>query len=145
MSDILGNLFEMMVANNPDGAWAFAENEGPAVRSQKDPHACSQPEFVGDSYYQPNATDPTDDNDRGGVHTNSSLLSQISYKLYQAGMQPNDQVYFWMNVALSTTPSTDFTQMAQLLPWCMQQSGYSQYVEPVKAAVDEGKLSEKAS
>lgn len=140
LSDVFGNLIEMLIAYDPDGAWLFGENEGTPIRSQKDPHSHQQPEFVWDVYYGPAPAQPTSANDNGGAHINSSLLSQISYKLYQAGMQPEDQVYFWMNVQLSMTPSTDFPQMASLLPWCMEQAGYPQYVEAVKAAIDDGRL-----
>ena len=45
-----------------------------------------------------------------------------------------------MNVALAMTPSTDYPQMADLLPWCMGQAGYPQYVDAVQKAVEEGRF-----
>lgn len=140
MSDVLGNLIEMATAYDEKGAWVFGENEG-AIRSMKDPHAFSQPEFVWDVYYGPAASEPSVANDFGGVHINCSLLNIISYKLDQAGMLPEDQLYYWMNVALALTPSTDFPQMAELLPWCMEQAGFADYVDAVKKAVDAAGLS----
>ena len=138
MSDVLGNLVEMIVVNKPETAWLLGDSSGVGtLRSMKEPHEFRQPEFRWDTYYAPNVLTGTDTNDRGGVHDNSSLLNIVSYKLDQAGMAPNDQFYFWMNVALAMTPRTDYVQMAELLPWCMEQSGYAQYVDALKKAIDE--------
>ncbi len=145
MSDIMGNLVEMMIAYDKDGAWIIGEGGGDPVRSMKDPHEFNHPEFVWDVYYGPAVTKATSNNDNGGVHINSSLLNFVSYKLNQAGMSPEDQFYFWMNVALAITPSTDFPQMAEILPWCMSQTGYTQYVDAVKKAVDEARLTVTAA
>lgn len=49
MSDIMGNIIEMTIDDNP------------------------------------NIAKGTDNNDNGGVHTNSSLLNVVSYKLGEAG------------------------------------------------------------
>ena len=139
MSDVLGNLVEMLVVNNPDSAWLMGDGSGidRTLRSMKDPHTHAQPEFRWDTYYAPSVTVGTVTNDNGGVHLNSSMLNIVSYKLDQAGMEPADQFYFWMNVALAMTPRTDYAQMAQLLPWCLEQSGYSQYIDALKAAISE--------
>ncbi len=138
MSDVLGNLAEMIIVNKPETAWLIGDSSGAkTLRSMKDPHEFQQPEFRWDTYYAPTATIGTTTNDNGGVHTNSSLLNIVSYKLDQAGMPANDQFYFWMNVALAMTPHTDYAQMAELLPWCMVQSEYPQYVDALKAAIDE--------
>lgn len=137
MSDILGNIIEMALAYDPEGVWLIGENEGEPIRSMSDPHSHQQPEFVWDTYYGPAAAEATSANDCGGAHINSSLLNLVSYRLDQAGMEPADQFYFWMNVALAMTPSTDYPQMAELLPWCMEQAGYEQYVGAVEAAVEE--------
>ena len=80
-------------------------------------------------------------NDKGGAHTNSSMIAILSYRLDQAGMTPEEQLYFWLNVGLFMSPQTDYPMLAELLPWVMEQTGYSQYVEPLKAAIDEAKLS----
>ena len=50
-----------------------------------------------------------------------------------------------MNVALAMTPSTDYPQMADLLPWCMGQAGYPQYVDAVQKAVEEGRFTATSS
>lgn len=138
MSDVLGNLVEMILVNKPETAWLIGDSSGVGtLRSMKEPHEFQQPEFRWDTYYAPNVVTGTGTNDRGGVHDNSSLLNIVSYKLDQAGMPPTDQFYFWMNVAMAMTPRTDFAQMAELLPWCLEQTGYAQYADALKKAIDE--------
>lgn len=141
MSDILGNLVEMLIEDQPEGAWIIGENEGGEnpYRSMSDPHKYAQPEFAWDAYYGPAVVEPSPANDNGGVHINSSMLNIISYKLDQAGMDPSDQFYFWMNVALAMSPLTDYPQMVYLLPWCMEQAGYPQYVDALNKAIEEAK------
>ena len=141
MSDVIGNLVEMLVEDRPDGAWLLGEGSGEerTLRSMKDPHAYNQPEFAWDTYYAPTVLEATDLNDNGGVHINSSLLNIVSYKLNQAGMKPEEQRDFWMNVALAMTPRMDFPQMAEFLPWCMEQTEYPQYVDALKKAIEEAK------
>ena len=143
MSDILGNLVEMLIEDQPEGAWIIGENEGGEnpYRSMSDPHKYAQPEFAWDAYYGPAVVEPSPANDNGGVHINSSMLNIISYKLDQAGMEPSDQFYFWMNVALAMSPLTDYPQMVYLLPWCMEQAGYPQYVDALNKAIEEAKYS----
>lgn len=142
MSDIMGNLVEMLIDDNPDGAWIYGEAGGEETlsRSLKDPHIFNQPEFAYDAFYETAVDVGNQKNDQGGVHTNSSMLNIISYRLDQAGMAPADQQYFWMNVAMALTPNTDYPLIAELLPWCMRQSGYDQYVEPLEKAIAEAKL-----
>lgn len=142
MSDILGNLVEMLLGDSPNGAWIHGESGGDATlaRSMKDPHQFFQPEYAWDVYYEPPVAVGNDINDQGGVHANSSLLNLVSYKLDQAGMAPDDQVYYWMNVALAMTPNTDYPIMAELLPWCLEQTGFGQYKEALAEAIDEAKM-----
>ena len=141
ISDILGNLLEAEV-RGASCDWLQGEGVGKPMRSLKDPHDFGQPEYVWDVYYGPAASEPTEANDCGGAHINSSLLSLVSYKLDQAGMTIGDQVYYWMNVELAMTPTSDFPQLAELLPWCMEQAGYPEFVDAVKAAVEEGRYTQ---
>ena len=137
MSDIMGNIIEMAVDDRPEGAWIIGENAAKVQRSFKEPNQYEQPGYFWDQYYVPNVAKGTNNNDNGGVHTNSSLLNVISYKLSEAGMDGDDQCYFWMNVALAMTPRTDFAQMAQILPWCMKSADYPQYEDAVLKALEE--------
>ena len=140
MSDVLGNLIEMKL-DGDKGAWIVAEGRGEkgAYRSMSDPHEYGQPAFAFDAYYAPRPPVPSEMNDQGGVHRNSSLLNIVSYRLSQAGMSVEDQGNFWINVALVLSPQTDYPMLAKMLPWVMEHSGLSQYVEPLKAAIDEAK------
>ncbi len=104
-----------------------------------DPHEYGQPAFAFDAYYAPRPPVPTEMNDQGGVHRNSSLLNIVSYRLSQAGMSVEEQGNFWINVALVLSPQSDYPMLAKMLPWTMEQSGYTKYVEPLKAAIDEAK------
>lgn len=140
MSDIQGNLIELMIDDDADGAWVIGENSGNTLRSMGTPNEHEQPGYVWDRYYVPSVSRSTDMNDNGGVHTNSSVINIVSYKLDEAGMAPEDQFYFWMNVALAMTPRTDFAQMSRLLPWCMETAGYPQYVDAVNSAIQGAEL-----
>ena len=144
MSDIMGNIIEMTIDDNPDGAWIHGDNSASSRRSFTNPNEYSQPGFFWDQYFVPNVARGTDNNDNGGVHTNSSLLNVISYKLSEAGMDADDQCYFWMNVALALTPRTDFAQLAEILPWCTKSSGYPQYEDAVRKALEETGYSNRA-
>ena len=137
MSDIMGNLIEMALDGDA-GAWIIGENstEG-GDRSMSDPPTHYQPEYRWGAYYTLNAPTATTMNDQGGVHGNSSMLNIISYKLDKAGMSKEDQLYYWMNVALALVPTSDYPQMAELLPWVLEQSGYSQYKDALNQAIDE--------
>ena len=142
MSDILGNLAAIMV-DEEDEPYVIGEKmpEG-AARSMKDPNSHEQPGFVGDKYFAPAVVVGNDYNDNGGVHTNSSLLNYISYKLNQAGMEPEDEFYYWMNVARAMTSRTDYKQMARLLPWVMTTFGENDYVAAVEDAITQTGIDE---
>ena len=141
LSDIMGNVVEMRL-NGDAGAWIVAEGRGEkgAWRNMADPHEYAQPEFAFDTYYAPRPARPTAMNDQGGVHKNSSLLNIVSYKLDKAGMTPQEQGLFWMNVALVLSPQADYPMLAEMLPWVMEQVGFDKYVEPLKAAIEEAKF-----
>ena len=137
LSDIQGNIIEISVDGVTDGAWLMGENCGAVTRSMSEPNLYEQPGYVWDRYYVPMAGIVTDLNDYGGVHRNSSLLNIISYRLEEAGMPLQDQFLYWLSVTRALLPRTDFAQLAQLLPWCMEEAGYSQYVDAVTLAVKE--------
>lgn len=141
MSDIMGNLIEMRLEGDA-GAWTMSEGLGKdkIMRDLSNPHEFARPAFAFDTYYAPLPLTPTKMNDTGGVHINSTLLSLVSYRLHQAGMGLREQSYFWLNVALVTSPQADYPMMAKVLPWVMKQLGYDQYVDALKAAIDECKF-----
>ncbi|MCR4839420.1 MAG: M4 family metallopeptidase [Eubacterium sp.] len=136
LSDIVGNLVE--IGFNDDGTtpWVIGENSKIFLRDMKEPHKGEQPEYVGDRYYMPAVVIATENNDYGGVHTNSSLLNYISYKLHEAGMSTDEQMYLWLNVAMAITPRTDYPEIAKILPWSLQQTGLDKYADVLNAAIE---------
>jgi len=140
-SDIMGNLIEMqMEGEDEEGAWLIAEDAGKPFRNMSDPHEYAQPAFAWDTYYAPQPKVATGMNDKGGVHINNSLLSLVSYRLHQAGMSARDQAYYWLNTAIVISPQSDYPMMAEILPWVMRELGYEEYVDPLKAAIEEMKF-----
>lgn len=137
MSDIQGNNIEISLDGETDGSWLIGEKSGTTHRSMSDPNLYKQPEYFWDRYYVPTAAIVSDLNDYGGVHRNSSLLNIISYRLEEAGMTLEEQFRYWLGVTRALLPRTDFAQLAQILPWCMENAGYSQYVNTVTQAVNE--------
>ena len=107
------------------------------MRSMKDPNSHEQPAFVWDKFYVPGVAEGNDNNDNGGVHINSSLLNYVSYKLNSAGMEPEEEFYFWMNIARAMTPRTDYAQIAELLPWVMKTFGQDAFAGAIEEAVKE--------
>ena len=137
MSDIVGNLVEMILDEDEEGDWELGEDAGDVMRSMSNPNEHEQPAFFWDRYYVPGVLNPSDNNDQGGVHTNSSLLNILSSKLYEAGLTEEEQIYYWLNVALAMTPRTDFAQLAELLPWCLYAADYPEYEDALREAIDE--------
>ena len=137
MSDIQGNLCEMIRGETTDTTWMLGENSSTPVRSMSDPHMFNQPEYAWDLYYVPAVKVPTDLNDRGGVHSNSSLLNNVAYRLCVDGSMPlNVAREYWFAVDCSMVPGTDYAQLSELMPWVLDNLGLSQYRDALEAAMD---------
>ena len=143
MSDIFGNLIESLMGKTEDKTWLIEENGIEPIRSMSDPHRFEQPAFVWDKYYVPAVSEASDNNDNGGVHTNSSLLNLIAYRLNESGMDQSDQLYYWMNVALILTPRTDYKQIADILPWTLKLVGMEEYTDVINKAIGETDIQSK--
>ena len=142
MSDIQGNICEMLAGDTEDSTWTVGENSGDAMRSMSDPHQGQQPEYTWDMHYMPHVKDPTDANDNGGVHTNSSLLSRIGYLLWKGGMSLEDSRAYWFAVDCAMVPGTDFAQLRDLLPWILKITGLESHGETLSETLAETKLGE---
>ena len=142
MSDIMGNLSAMMT-DETDVPYVIGEKLGFAIRHMKEPRKGQQPAYVWDMYYVPEAMESTEENDNGGVHINSSFLNYVSAKIGEAGMDPADEFYYWMNVAIAMTPRTDYPQMTLLLPFMMEYLGYPQYVSAIEEAIKDTRMDTK--
>ena len=143
ISDIHGNICEMMNGATEDTTWELGENSDNPVRSMSDPHKYKQPEYVWDIYYTPPVLVPTEINDRGGVHSNSSLLNRIAYFLCEeGGMTLEDARVFWFAVDCSMVPGTDYPQTAELLPWVLENVHLEKYMHALEYAIDKTKIAE---
>ena len=119
----------------------MGEDSLEAIRSMSDPHEYSQPEYVWDIFYAPSAYKPNDMNDRGGVHTNSSILNLLAARLYfDAGLSTEEMKEFWMMVICGMTPGTDYFQMADVMQWALRAAGYIQYEDSLNKYIEQGQL-----
>ena len=143
VSDIHGNLCEMLAGATEDTTWLMGENSRDTVRSMSDPHRFQQPEYVWDVYYRAEVKDPTDANDHGGVHGNSSLLNRVAYLLCtEGGMSLEEARAFWFAADCAMVPGSDYAQLRDLLPWVMKSAGLDKYQESLSKAIDATRLGE---
>ena len=145
LSDTMGNLIESYLTEAEDPEWLVGEGAGNPdyiLRCMSDPHRYRQPAYVWDMYYAPNAETAEENNDSGGVHSNSSLLNLISWRLHEQGMPVEEEMYYWMNVVLAMVPGVDYPLMAKLLPWTMKQMGYDAWLPVLEEAIAETRIAE---
>ena len=140
MSDIQGNICEMLMGATEDTTWELGENSSNPVRNMSDPHKYQQPEYSWDLYYTPEVKTPTAINDRGGVHTNSSLLNQVAWMLCEKGMTLEEARAFWFAVDCSMVPGTDYAQLSQLMPWVLKNVGLEKYTDALEEAITVTKI-----
>ena len=141
MSDIMGNLAEFILGETEDTRWLLGEKTGKAIRNMSDPAACQQPSYVWDKFYGPQTDIPNESNDRGGVHSNSSLLNYIAAKLcMDSGMSYEDSVRFWIMTASGLTPKTDYPQICALMRWAMRESGFEEKLDSLNRIIEEEHL-----
>lgn len=135
ISDIQGNICEKMYEEDEDPEWRLGEDIE-SIRSMSSPRDYQQPEYTWDVYYMPEVQTPTDLNDRGGVHSNSSLLNHIAYRLCEdGGMTLDEARSFWFATDCTMVPGTDYRQLSELLPWVLGNLGMDQYQEALKEAI----------
>jgi len=141
VSDIQGNLCEMLSGATEDTSWLMGENGMNSVRSMSDPHQFQQPEYVWDIYYRAEVKDPTEANDYGGVHGNSSLLNRVAYLLCTEGGMPLEEARsFWFAVDCAMVPGSDYAQLRDLLPWVMKITGQDRYEAALVKAMEATRL-----
>ena len=137
ISDIQGNTCQLLMAGAEATPWVLGDRSLESVRSMSEPHSFRQPEFTWDIYYTPNALTPTVLNDLGGVHTNSSLLNSLAWRLYEkGGMTLEEGRAFWFTVDCAMVPGTDYPQLAELLPWALRATGLDQYETELQRSLD---------
>ena len=145
MSDIHGNLCEMMAGATEDTSWAIGETGSRAMRSMSDPNLYQQPGYVWDVYYRTEVKEPTTANDHGGVHTNSSLLNNTAYLLCTDGAMTLEEARnFWFAVDCAMVPGSDHPQLAKLLPFVLRITGLDAYAEALEKISEKTRLGQKA-
>lgn len=111
-SDIMGNIIEMTYNATYDDTWLVGEMANAAMRSMSDPNRFGQPVSVDDFFYIPPTDQPDSyENDNGGVHQNSSLLSLVCVALYDAGMPLNELSELWVTTAQLMTPRSGYEEV----------------------------------
>ena len=70
--------------------WLFDEDSGEVSRSYADPHLYEQPSRYKGSDWHSTIGKPDDDNDFGGVHSNSGVQNHFFYLLSEGGNGSND-------------------------------------------------------
>ena len=137
ISDIQGNTCEHMMDGSEDDEWLLGEKSGTIVRSMGDPHRYTQPEYVWDLYYTETVRTPTQINDQGGVHRNSSLLNRLAWQLIvKNGMTMEDSRDFWFAVDCAMVPGTDYLQLSDLLSWVLKILKMDQYTPGMAEAIE---------
>ena len=84
MSDVFGYFVEAEYQDGGD--WTEGEDiriNGGASRSFSDPPTYGDPDNINHPYYVPYTTNPTFNNDMGGVHSNSGITNKILYLVVQ--------------------------------------------------------------
>ncbi len=128
-SDIMGFAIEGALEEEKESDWTDSYE---AERKE-----AGYPNYVWDEYYTPDAPFHTGENDGGSVHHNSNCITIISLRLAEAGMTPDEQFDFWIQADLALTRDTDFRQLGERLPWCMEIAGYTQYEQALQVAIAE--------
>lgn len=125
-ADILGNLTEMIVEPEKSDTelWSLAEQSGNPIRCMGDPHRYYQPEYIGDAYYMTSTLSPGEVNDNGGVHTNNSILSYISYQLHQNGLSLEQSYNLWLDTFMVLNPMADYDDIRAYLKYSAQRNNY---------------------
>ncbi len=141
MSDIQGKNCQMMMEGRENTSWILGDMSSTPVRSMDDPHRMSQPAFAWDLYYHPNVQTPSILNDQGGVHSNSSLLNHLAWRLVEkGGMTLEECRAFWFAVDCAMVPGTDYPQLAELLPVMLRITGLEKHSGELAAALDAVRL-----
>ncbi len=152
-SDIMGNIAEMSLdATYDKERWLIGEMSGYAMRCMSDPNAGRQPSSVSDPYYQPpipkdklNDREYVEENDKGGVHINNSLLSQVAYKLWKAGMHFDEQAKLWLATMEYVTPLAEYREIygCLLMAFDIYQVDKQYYDVVTDAFLDAGLITER--
>ncbi len=111
LSDIIGNIIEMMLGETDDTQWLLGERSGRTLRSMSFPWLYRQPARLDGTFYQETALSPSMKDDFGGVHTNSSLVNYIAWSLWAKGLSLEDSFLLWRETINLLTPHSGFREL----------------------------------
>lgn len=138
LSDVMGNIMEMLLGRTDDVNWMIGESSGELIRCMSSPELFEQPSFVGGEYYVPGVTVPQASlNDMGGVHVNSSLVNLTAVRLWQAGMSLEELRILYTTLICMMIPSNGFLEFARMLPIAMSMCDLSAWTGRAAAIVSE--------
>ncbi len=89
LSDIWAACVENYIGASSYEIWRIGDHRGYSIRCMSSPKSMGDPNTYGKTYWV-NTTDTSDDNDHGGVHSNSGILNYWFYLLTMGGSGTND-------------------------------------------------------
>ena len=137
LSDLIGNAVEADIRH-----WSPSENLW--LQAFRRSHKYEQAMYIWDEFYTPPAEYPDNDNDYGEVHHNSNLVSIIGWRMYEAGMTPEEVFDYWFTFDLTLTPKTDFSETAIKAGWVAEIAGLSEYAPVIQQAAEDLRLKDKS-
>lgn len=139
LSDIFGEIVDLTNGHGldgPDGRWLVGE-ELPlfTLRSMSDPPLYNQPDRLHSPLYFPPSAIPNDQNDQGGVHTNSGVSNKLAYLLADGGtfngrtvaalgLGPVADLFYHANIAI-LTPASGWADLFHALRQSALDLGWS--------------------
>ena len=150
LSDIMGELIELIhydkLGNRISDDRTFLMGGDGSItvfRDIYDPEYCGQPYYAGGVFYAPPAAVPSSMNDMGGVHLNSSIISNLCYRMARdAELSYKDIGRIWETVINMLVPGTGFKELAKIIPMASELCGYGQYADTFRKCIEESLITE---
>lgn len=144
MSDIMGELVEMMYCMATQNAldektiFMIGNDSGVPFRDMFVPNSLGQPEKLGGPFYAPPAAIPSEINDLGGVHMNSSILGKIFYNMYERTSFDLRELWsIWTTTICLMVPGTEFVEMTEIIPLACELCGFDGELDKVSECIED--------
>ena len=108
--------------NSGEADWLFDEDSGEVSRSYADPHLYDNPSRYKGTDWASTAS-PSDDNDNGGVHSNSGIQNHFFYLLSEGGNGFNDGLEYEPFEGIGVEKAAQLAYRA-LTAYCGPRTGY---------------------
>ena len=122
LSDIIGNLCEMLMGATDDETWLMGEKCDDVVRCLSFPWLKKQPVCRDGTYYA-DTSNPTDTNDYGGAHTNCSMITYPAWLMAAQGMDLEEEMLLWLEAINLLTPECTFRDVHHALEFAAEIRG----------------------